>query len=337
MIRTTRRAGLTGAASTLALPAIVTRARAADFAWRLGHTAPASFPLHIRLTEAAAEVEEKSGGRMSITVTGDSGLGSGVGQLAQVRNGTLEMTPTPGQILYTVQAMSALPMTGFAWTGREALWKAIDGDLGRVIRELQLQRANLITLNTVWDFGFRIVTTGEKPVRVAADLNGLRVRTPVEPEFVALFQALKANPIAMPLNETFRALTQGQVDGQEGLLALVLAAGFQAAQRYCAMTNHVWDGQWICVGMNAWRRLPDGLKTIVSDAFNAAGLRQRADHIAGDTAAREALTQSGMVFNTVDPASFRAVLRETGYYRELKRRFGDRYWDVLEQYSGRLT
>ena len=44
-----------------------------------------------------------------------------------------------------------------------------------------------------------------------------------------------------------------------------------------------------------------------------------------------------MVFNTVDPASFRAVLREAGYYRELKRRFGDRYWDVLEQYSGRLT
>lgn len=337
MIRTTRRGWLAGAAATLALPALSTRSRAAEFAWRLGHTAPATFPLHIRLSEAAAEVEEKSGGRISIAVTGDSILGSAIGQLTQVRNGTLEMATAAGQILHTAQAMAAMPMTGFAWPGHEPLWKAMDGDLGRVIRDLLLERSNLVTLTTVWDFGFRVVTTGEKPIRVASDLKGLRLRTPVEPEFVALFQALQANPIAMPLGETFRALSQQQIDGQEGLLALVVAAGFQAAQRHCALTNHVWDGQWVCANQNAWRRLPDALKVIVSDAFNAAGLRQRTDHAAGDIAARETLTKGGMLINPVDPASFRAALRSAGYYRDLKRKFGDRYWDVLEQYTGRLT
>ena len=71
MIRTTRRGWLAGAAATLALPTRPRPARAADFTWRLGHTAPASFPLHIRLAEAAAEVESKSGGRMAITISGD--------------------------------------------------------------------------------------------------------------------------------------------------------------------------------------------------------------------------------------------------------------------------
>lgn len=337
MIRTTRRGWLAGAAATLALPALSTRARAADFTWRLGHTAPATFPLHIRLTEAAAEVEEKSGGRITIAVNGDSMLGSAIGQLTQVKNGGLEMVTTAGQILHTAQAMAAMPMTGFAWLGHEPLWKAMDGNLGRVIRDLLLERSSLVTLTTVWDFGFRVVTTGEKPVRVAADLKGLRLRTPVEPEFVTLFQALKANPIAMPLGETFRALNQRQIDGQEGLLALVVAAGFQAAQRHCAVTNHVWDGQWVCVNQNAWRRLPDSLKVIVSDAFNAAGLRQRADHATADAATREILTKGGMRINTVDPASFRAELRAAGYYRDLKRKFGERYWDVLEQHTGRLA
>lgn len=337
MIRTTRRGWLAGAAPALALPARPRPARAADFTWRLGHTAPASFPLHIRLAEAAAEVESKSGGRMAITISGDGTLGSAIGQLTQVRNGTLEMATVAGQILHTAQAMAALPMAGFAWSGHEPLWKAMDGDLGRVIGELLLQRASLVTLTTVWDFGFRVVTTGDKPIRVPGDLKGLRVRTPVEPEFVNLFQALKANPIAMPLSETYRALSQRLIDGQEGLLALVVAAGFEAAQRHCAVTNHVWDGQWVCVNPNAWRRLPDGLKTIVSDAFNAAGLRQRADHVTADAGAREMLTKGGMQFTTVDPAGFRAALREAGYYRELKRKFGDRYWDVLEQYAGRLA
>lgn len=337
MTRTTRRGWLAGAAATLALPTLSTRARAADFAWRLGHTAPATFPLHIRLTEAAAEVEEKSGGRISIAVTGNSMLGSAIGQLTQVKSGGLEMAMTAGQILHTAQAMVAMPMTGFAWPGHEPLWKAMDGDLGRVIRELLLERSSLVTLTTVWDFGFRVVTTGETPIRVAADLKGLRLRTPVEPELVTLFQALKAKPIAMPLGETFRALSQRQIDGQEGLLALVVAAGFQAAQRHCAVTNHVWDGQWVCVNQHAWRRLPDALKVVVSDAFNAAGLRQRADHATADVASREVLTKGGMLINTVDPASFRAELRAAGYYRDLKRRFGERYWDALEQYTGRLA
>ncbi len=341
MSPTLRRRRLLGAATTLGAaltaPWLIRPSRAAEFSWRIGHTAPASFPLHQRLVEAAAEVDEKSGGRMSITVHADGQLGSAIGLLTQLRNGGLEMGPVAGQMLHTAQAVAALPMTGFAWSGFDPLWRALDGDLGRVIRDLLQERAGLVTLNTVWDFGFRIVTTGDKPIKTAADLVGLRLRTPVEPEFVTLFQALKASPIAMPLSETFRALGQRQIDGQEGLLALVVAAGFQSAQRFCAVTNHVWDGQWLCINQNAWRRLPDPLKTIVVTTFNAAALRQRADHVTADTNSRAMLTQGGMTINTPDPASFRAALREAGYYRDLRKKFGDRHWDVLEQFTGRLA
>jgi tripartite ATP-independent transporter DctP family solute receptor len=332
-----RRTGLLTAAATLALPAVHRAPRAAEYAWRIGHTAPTVFPLHNRMVEAAKEVAEKTDGRITIEVVGDGQLGGGMGQLAQLRAGTLEMAPISGQVLTTVQAAIALPMTGFAWSGYPAVWQAMDGEFGRVLRELLIQRSALVTLDTVWDFGFRILTTGDKAVTTPDDLRGLRVRTPVEPEFVSLFQALQASPIAMPLPEVYRALAQRHIDGQEGLLALVPAVGLQTVQKHCILTNHMWDGHWLCVSPAAWRRLPDALKAVVATAFNAAGKRQRADHAAADGQTRTTLEAGGMTFHTIDPAPFRARLREVGFYRDLKRKFGDPLWNALEQSAGRMA
>ena len=339
MARITRRNWVSGAAVTAALatPALIRPARAADFTWRAGHTAPVSFPVHRRLLEAAKEIEDKSAGRMTMSVQGDGQLGSAMGQLTQVRNGGLDLAPVTGQVLSNAQGMAALPMTGFAWSGYDTVWKAIDGDLGRLVRDLARDRSGLLVMDTVWDFGFRVITTGSKPVKTAPDLQGLRLRTPVEPDFVSLFQALKASPIAMPLGDTYRALAQGQVDGQEGLLALVVAAGFQAVQRFCAITNHIWDGQWICVNPGQWRRLPDDLKAIVATALNTAGERQRKDHAEADAASRESLKTANVTINAIDQASFRAALREAGYYRDLRRKLGSSNWDILEKYTGRLA
>ena len=63
----------------------------------------------------------------------------------------------------------------------------------------------------------------------------------------------QASPVAMGLGEAYGALQQGVVDGQEGLLPLVVAAHFEEVQKYCALTNHSWDGQWICTSANAWK------------------------------------------------------------------------------------
>lgn len=176
---------------------------------------------------------------MRIEILPDGQLGGAIGLISQLRNGTLDMVPITGQLLSGVQVMTLLPMVGFAWSGYDRVWRAMDGEVGKFIRNLLAQRSNMIALDAVWDFGFRIVTTASSPVRSARDLRGLRLRTPVEAEFVQLFQALGAQPIAMPLADTFRALMQKRVDGQESLLALVPAMGLQLAQSHCTITNHV--------------------------------------------------------------------------------------------------
>jgi TRAP-type C4-dicarboxylate transport system substrate-binding protein len=87
----------------------------------------------------------------------------------------------------------------------------------------------------------------------------------------------------------------------------------------------------------AWRRLADRFKTAMADAFGAAAVRQRADQAEEEAEAKAKLGKRGMAFDTVDTANFRAALREAGYYRDLKKRFGDANWDLLERQTGRLA
>src|SRR5271168_2556274 len=80
-----RRTLLTAAAAGLATPSLPRFARAAaEVTWRVGHNAPADFPLHVRLMEAAKTIETQSAGRMVLEVHPNSELGSSVGLFAQL-------------------------------------------------------------------------------------------------------------------------------------------------------------------------------------------------------------------------------------------------------------
>jgi len=324
-------------ATALAAPLLPRFAKAAEFEWRLGHTAPATFPLHKQLVQAAAEIAKASDGRIAIKVFPESQLGAQLGLLAQLRAGNIEATPVVGQALAGVLGAVFVQSVGFGFAGYSQLWPALDGDLGKALRFQFQERLGLIAMEKAWDFGFRQVTTRKKPIVTAADLVGLKIRTPVDEELVGLFHTLKAAPLAMNLQDMIPAMQAGAVDAQEGILPLVQAAGLDQQQGCCSITNHSWDGQWLCFNNRAWLRLPDKLKDVVSTALNRAAVRQRADVAADEAAAKTDLTGKGMVFNTPDPASFRSVLRSAGYYDKARKRVGDELWGLLEKYSGRLA
>lgn len=321
----------------LAAPFIARPARAAEITWRLGHSAPTDFPLHVRLVEAAGEIASRTQGRMHMEVYGNGELGSSIGLFAQLRAGTIDMVPMTSQLLATNLALAALPMVGFAFNGYDPIWAALDGEFGAFIRQQIKDRLGLIAMDRCWNFGFRQLTTDGKIVRTAADIQGLRLRTPPDADLIGLFQALNALPVAIPVAELPKALKSHGVDGQEGVLPFVKVAKLEQYQTVCALTNHVWDGHWMCVGGKAWAKLPDDLRDVVARALNGAGANQRKDTMDTEVSIRQQLEAGGMAFNTVDAGSFRSVLRSVGYYAAWQKRIGGDGWALLEQYSGRLA
>ena len=334
-MRITRRLALGGMAA-LAAPALPRFAKAAEFTWKFGHTAPTSFPLHIRLAAAAKKIGEDSHGRMELQVFPDSQLGGDNDLLSQARSGAIEFCQPTGQIFSSILPVTAISALGFAWTDYSKIWPAMDGELGAYIRAQITAKAGLVPMDHMWDLGYRQVTTSTKPIKVADDLVGLKIRVPVAPSLVTLFQTLKAAPLALQFPEVYSALQTHIADGQENPLTLIKAAKFYEVQKYCSLTNHVWDGHWFCANAAAWKGLPDDLKKIVADNLNAAAVLERADIAAGDKAMQAELEGKGLVFNTVDTQSFRDGLKTGGFYKSWRAKLGDEPWQLLEKYAGQL-
>jgi len=180
-------------------------------------------------------------------------------------------------------------------------------------------------------------TTSNKPIETAKDMDGLKIRVPVSPLSIAMFKGLGASPTSLQFSEVYTALQTKVVDAQENPLPIIQVAKLFEVQKYCSLTNHIWDGFWFIASGRTWDRIPADLKTIISAAINDAGLKQRDDIRKLNETLESDLKAKGMVFNRPSPDSFRAALRESGFYADWKKRFGDEAWGLLEASVGKLA
>ena len=102
-------------------------------------------------------------------------------------------------------------------------------------------------MERIWDLGFRQITNSVKPIKTAADLDGMKLRVPGAPALVSLFKGLGTHPVSMQFGEVYTSLQTKVVDGQENPMSIIDAGKFHEVQKFCSITNHVWDGHWITV------------------------------------------------------------------------------------------
>ena len=108
-------------------------------------------------------------------------------------------------------------------------------------------------------------------------------------------------------------------------------------QKYCAITNHVWDGYWICANSASWNRLPNDIKVIVAKAFNEVPLLERDDLAKLDRSLQAELEKKGVTFTRPDLGTFRDKLRAAGFYQEWRGKIGAEARTLLEKHVGKLA
>lgn len=329
-------AGSTAAAVGLVGAPYVARAQQAQFTYKYANNLPETHPMNIRAKEAAAAIKTETGGRFDLQIFPSSQLGSDTDTLSQLRSGGVEFFTLSGLILATLVPAASINGIGFAFPDYATVWKAMDGDLGSYVRK-QIAKANLYAMDAIWDNGFRQTTTSTKPINGPDDFRGFKIRVPPSPLLTSMFKALGAGPTSINFNEVYSSLQTKVVEGQENPIALVEVAKLYEVQKYCSLTNHMWDGFWFLANRRAWERLPEDVRTIVAKNINAAGLKERGDTEKLNATVQKELTAKGLVFNTPDPAPFRDKLRQTDFYTQWKGKYGDEAWSHLEKYAGKLA
>ncbi len=331
-----RRQVLAGAAA-LPLIAINSRpARAAEFTFKFANNVATSHPLEIRASEAARRILEASGGRLEIRMFPNSQLGSDTDMLSQLRSGGIDLFTLSGLILSTLVPAASINGIGFAFKNYDEVWGAMDGALGAYVRS-EISKRGLLAMDKIWDNGFRQTTTSTKPIAVPADFHSLKIRVPVSPLWTSMFTALGSSPASINFNEVYSALQTHVVDAQENPLAIIETGKLYEVQKYCSMTNHMWDGFWLLANPRSWAKLPKDLQDITARELNQSGLDERRDVAALNAGLRSKLSGAGLAFNDVDPAPFQQALRQAGFYKNWQEKYGDAAWKVLEQSVGTLS
>jgi tripartite ATP-independent transporter DctP family solute receptor len=156
----------------------------------------------------------------------------------------------------------------------------------------------------VWENGVRHITNNKRPIKVPADLQGIKLRVPEGKWRVKMFQAYGANPSPMKFSELFTALQTGVMDGEENPLTQIYTSKFQEVQKFLSMTDHVYTPAYLVTSTRKWQALPEALRKQIQEAAEETQPFVYQVGAKMDTQLLGMLKQAGMKVNDADKDAF---------------------------------
>jgi tripartite ATP-independent transporter DctP family solute receptor len=299
--------------------------------YRLGLNQPAASPTARCMAEMAGAIERETGGGFVLEVHPESRLGPDPQMFADVQAGRLEFFVS-GAGLSGVAPSTALPLLPFAFKDSAAVFAALDGGLGDVIRD-ELRQAGLHTLGFMQN-GFHHITTSTRAIHTVDDFAGLRIRSPGGVVTADFWNTVGAEAGMVPFSDMYAALKTKQFDGQTDPLGVVQALRLHEVQTYLSLTGHWWSGFTLLAHRATWEALPGDIRRIIDDKASQYALTQRAKIEAFNIAGETALAEQGMIVNRADTVSIRARLGD--FYTRWKAKFAPATWRLLEAHADGL-
>ena len=285
------------------LGADLSNAAAQEVTLKLGHLANEEDVWHKAALKFAEEVAERTDGRVEVQVFPNESLGKEMDLISGMQLGTVDMTIT-GESLQNWAPMAALLAVPYAYDSLEEMDAIAGGGVGDAIEAQILARAQLRPL-AYFARGPRDLTSN-RPITSPDELDGLKLRVPNVPLFVAVWQALGARPTPMAFSEVFTSLQNDTIDAQENPLALIKSASFAEVQSHVNLTEHVRSWIYLAIGEPSFNKLSDEDKTAVQEAAAAAQTYERELFLAAEDQLRQDLEDAGMTFVEADKEAFAA-------------------------------
>jgi TRAP-type transport system periplasmic protein len=256
----------------------------------------------------ARELAALTNGRFKVEHVGGGKAGGELEILNKVKSGELEMGNTSTGPLGNIVPEAKVFDLPFLFSDYNHARKTLDGPIGRSILEI-VPKYGLIGL--AWnENGFRHVTNNVRPITYPTDLASLKLRTMENSVHMEALRSLKAQPTPLAFPKLFDALKNGELDGQENPLPVILASKFSETQKYLSLTQHFYSAGILVVSPKLWATLSEQDKYAFQTAAKAAVRAQRDRVNADEFAALTALRNAGMKINTfVDSSAFRNALK----------------------------
>ena len=155
---------------------------------------------------------------------------------------------------------------------------AMDGRLGQVLTA-RIEAGMNYRILGYFENGFRHVSNRLRPVRVPADLKGMKIRVLPSKVQARTFELLGADPKIMDLSEAIEAVKAGTLDAQENPFANTVTYGVHKYHRFHSATNHFYLSRPIFLHRPTFDAWPRALQEELREAVHEAVAFQRELHV----------------------------------------------------------
>ena len=143
-----------------------------------------------------------------------------------------------------------------------------DGEAGEKMKEI-LSEYGLHCMG-IAENGFRELTNSVREVKSVDDMKNLKVRVAGSNLLMECYKRWGADATNLNWSETYTALQQNTVEGEENPLPAIDAASVQEVQPYCSMWDAIYDCLFFCINQDIYDGLTPEQQAVVDKAGRMA-------------------------------------------------------------------
>lgn len=236
---------------------------------------PEDFAASAGCSKLASLMNDRSHGRFKVQYFPDGALGTGNKIADDARSGAIQMAclATANMSVYT-KAFAVFDLPYIAQDA-ESMHRVWDSKLGEEV----LAKTEPLGWKglAIYDYdGLSAVMNDVRPVRVPADIRGLKIRVLNSPVLIGTLKSWGANPVPMGFDKVYSALLQHLVDGEIHSYALTYTAHHVELIKYVAEIDFAYNAQIVLMNGELWKSLSaDDQKLIQSLARESVAFQRK--------------------------------------------------------------
>ncbi len=212
-----------------------------------------------------------------------------------------------------------------------------DGEAGEKLKEI-LGEYGLHCMG-IAENGFRELTNSKHEVKTVDDMKNLKVRVAGSNLLMECYKRWGADATNMNWSETYTALQQNTVEGEENPLPAIDAASVQEVQPYCSMWDAIYDCLFFCINEDIYNDLTPEQQAVVDECGQKAVEYERYINRSSDDEIKERWeSKNGVTFtekSDIDIDSFKEAVDgvDEWFVNELKSQGYDDAQDLVDLFT----
>jgi len=232
---------------------------------KFSHVVAENTPKGLMAKKFKEMVAEKTGGSVVVEVYPNSQLFGDDNVLEAMQLGDVQMAAPALSKFSRYTDVLALYDLPFLFKDLDAVDRFQQSEKGQAMLD-SISKKGLLGLGYLHN-GMKQLSSS-KPLRVPADVAGLKFRIMSSDVLEAQFKALDAAPLKKPFSEVFTLLQTKAIDGQENTWSNIYSKKFFEVQPYITETNHGLLDYMVVTSKEFWSSLSDEQRAQVKAALD---------------------------------------------------------------------